>query len=45
VQVTAVKRRSILQPVFKSIRKNLDAGTLAAKLEVPPAQSGFKRLT
>jgi glutamate-1-semialdehyde 2,1-aminomutase len=34
-----------LQPVFKSIRKNLDAGTLAKKLEVPQALTGFKRLT
>ncbi len=34
-----------LQPVFKSIRDELKSGTISSKLEVPLAQSGFKRLT
>jgi glutamate-1-semialdehyde aminotransferase len=34
-----------LEPVFSSIKKNLDAGKLALKLEVPVALTGFKRLT
>ena len=34
-----------LQPVFKSIGDELKKGTISSKLEVPLAQSGFKRLT
>ena len=34
-----------LQPVFRSIRDELKSRTLTSKLEVPLAQSGFKRLT
>ena len=34
-----------LRPVFKSIRDELRKGTITSRLEVPLAQSGFKRLT
>jgi len=34
-----------LSPIFQSLHKNLNVGTLSSRLEVPQALSGFKRLT